>query len=1331
MFERLEDRAMLTIVFNPVFGLETQIQNFNAVLPNPPVYLVFWGSYWKQADGVAKANQLSDAAEKVISSSFLQATAQYGTGGTATYKYSLTPDLSPEPNNGFGKFQLYLIDYALAQAGQLPNGDESGGNTPIFVIITPPGINSDVPNSPVGFNANLHYTEVDSVDYPTVWCSSGNLDGSAPPDGSVNPDSFSKILSHELAECMTDLGDGGFRVNPGPNWIDDGDTGHQIGDLEPNGYQYREPNGAMVQSVWSEADKTIIVSDGNTQQFLLRAASNNWLNNPPSQQYDLVLNGDQPGHSDDVFYIDTISTAGGDEVKAVINSEVAIFEPNSIRSITINTGGGTNTVYVARAAAPVTIHGNPSDTVKLGVGGSVQGIKADVTVGERVHMIEVDDSTDPTPLHPAIGSGGIASLLPSSNVISFPYGANGANENLTIDTGPGSSAVDVFDTIKAGTVTLNTVEGTTAVNVQYVAPTGPLTVNLGGGAQNVNISAGGKDLSTTLFADVTVNPGTGTSTLSIDDDNATVARRWTINAGSVSTDIAGAGVIHYGRVDTVNLNGGYNGNTFTVQNTTNGLTTNLYARVGDTVDVLGTGLLSTVNVEGPAPIINVGNGGHTAGLHGLLHIDSLGTLLNLDDSADLTAHNDVVIDPSEIVGLSDGAITYATYALDSLSIAGSQGGSTYHVLGTPRPFPGHDLLTTLTCEGTDTVVVGDNGSLYGVESNLVIYNPSKFTNLTIDASADNSLSGSHATIANSYVSGLAFGEIHFDQSALSALTIDGVRGGDPLYVFVGLPSYFQFPITTTLNVFAGDTVYLDRNSLQGDWGNGNLVCNFSGSGPAAHVELDGNQDPAGAAYTIGGNNSLTINNAAVGLGLTINGFRDQDEAVIDLPGGTVDADLTQTSRGTIVLDGSARLAGTNVRSPLNVTAHARAGAVVAMPTGSDSSVIRAFNSVDLLGSMPQDALHVYDSNNIIAAANDPIPAPYAQFAAAADDPTTVTAGQPFDFTVVAQDANGGALTNYVNQVQWYAYNRTTGDYLSSDYEPFAAADQGQHTFHAVMLPTVGTYSLGFDDGWNASSFTITVMAPHQALIDPAGEEGATPAVASATSPEPLASDAPPGAPSADVAPATGSAENDPSVNESSRGDSAELATAQPQTTDPSTAPVTTEDASAPSGEAIAPSTESARAGSLLSAEEVAPPLPEAQTTAETFAIATVTSSGRAADSITFLTTQPIVLQTFVVDAHPTPLPLLPGPEHVGSAAIETRDAQREITTSSPAIGPESLPAFRTTPLLTDALDECFAQYDRCVGYHTSTETTTEAFDSWDLNLSDDFSTVRPRTNQSS
>ena len=236
---------------------------------------------------------------------------------------------------------------------------------------------------------------------------------------------------------------------------------------------------------------------------------------------------------------------------------------------------------------------------------------------------------------------------------------------------------------------------------------------------------------------------------------------------------------------------------------------------------------------------------------------------------------------------------------------------------------------------------------------------------------------------------------------------------------------------------------------------------------------------AAQTYAIGGNGNLVVTDQTDGPSVTINGFLARDQVLIELPGGSVNADLTTTGPENISLDGSARLMGVNVSAPLNVIAHARPGAVFMLPTGDNSSVIRMFNNVYLSGVMPQDRLDVYDSDNNIAVASEPTPTAYAQFATVGGDPATVSVGQPFDFTVRAEDAGGSTLTAYASQVQWYAYNQTTGTYLSSGYEPFAVADQGQHVFHGLVLPDPGTYSLGFDDGWNVSSFVVTATAGGQ------------------------------------------------------------------------------------------------------------------------------------------------------------------------------------------------------------------------------------------------------------
>lgn len=259
-------------------------------------------------------------------------------------------------------------------------------------------------------------------------------------------------------------------------------------------------------------------------------------------------------------------------------------------------------------------------------------------------------------------------------------------------------------------------------------------------------------------------------------------------------------------------------------------------------------------------------------------------------------------------------------------------------------------------------------------------------------------------------------------------------------------------------------------------------------------------DSGSQTYNVGGTGNLVITDQTVGLVVTINGYRSQDGLIVEMPGGSVDANLTQTGPGTLSLDGSARLSGTSVSAPLNVTIHARPGKILLRPTGANSSTLPLFNTVNLLGAMPQDSLDVYDSTNHIAIANDAASAPYARFASVSGDPTIVSVGQSFDFTIVARDAQGATLADYAGPVQWYAYNLATGDYISSDYELFAPADQGQHVFHGLVLPATGIYSLGFDDGWNVSSFTLDVLtAPQGHSNVQSGGAGGTPHIAAAAS----------------------------------------------------------------------------------------------------------------------------------------------------------------------------------------------------------------------------------------
>ncbi len=141
-----------------------------------------------------------------------------------------------------------------------------------------------------------------------------------------------------------------------------------------------------------------------------------------------------------------------------------------------------------------------------------------------------------------------------------------------------------------------------------------------------------------------------------------------------------------------------------------------------------------------------------------------------------------------------------------------------------------------------------------------------------------------------------------------------------------------------------------------------VTLNFSGA-PTGHVVLDGDLDPAGAQYVIDGSSNLHIVNQTVGLNVTINGFRAQDDAYIYLPGGTVAADLRHTGSGILYFDGKSRLAGNHPTAPNSVSAQVRAGDISLDPVSANDSVLQAFNTLFVLGSMPQDSLQVIASTS--------------------------------------------------------------------------------------------------------------------------------------------------------------------------------------------------------------------------------------------------------------------------------------------------------------------------------------------------------------------------------
>jgi hypothetical protein len=338
--ESLETRVLLTAVYEPIFGTESQKQDDDAKLKNPEIFLIFWGSYWQGTDS-PQAVAVENAAKLVADSTFARITAQYGAGPNISIDPRYTWD-SGDPTNpadAGDTFESGKIDDVIQNQidnGPLPESDDDSlANTPIYVVVTPPGARSDTPDA-IGFNTTGSDFDLpfDFDTIPECWVGTSD-DGS----GGVFVDGFSQTFSHEIAECMTDEGGGGFKVNKPAAWNGKGDD--QIGDREGNAYYFRMYNGVTVQPVWSRADQAWVVDDGADQVWNFHP---NWSGDNFNGNFDLTINGDQNANKDDYVVIDTLPNGG---FLVYMDGEELHLDGNGyINKLTVNTGAGNNIVEV-------------------------------------------------------------------------------------------------------------------------------------------------------------------------------------------------------------------------------------------------------------------------------------------------------------------------------------------------------------------------------------------------------------------------------------------------------------------------------------------------------------------------------------------------------------------------------------------------------------------------------------------------------------------------------------------------------------------------------------------------------------------------------------------------------------------------------------------------------------------------------------------------------------------------------------------------------------------------------------------------------------------------
>jgi hypothetical protein len=567
--ECLEERTVPSIIYQPVFGPETTIQDSSEHMQQPQVYLIFWGGYWV-SDGAGQVQSVINAASNVVTSTFPLITDQYGADASGMSIAGTVFDPSSPTNNNFGGGDINSVVQNQIDNGALPESDAFNGNdhSKIYVVITPPNFLSNSPSA-VGFNqvdsdTDVSLSGIDVDDIGECWVWGGNNSHNF-----VNFDQFSLTFSHEVAEIMSDFDGEGYEVNP-PAFAPPG-QGNQIGDYEGNSYAFRLSNGVDVQPVWSRADNAWAVNDGTTQNFYLDGSAG-WTFNPSDdsfhfdQEYALTLQGDQNGSSkNDTVIIDQVATGpqkGG--VQVTQDGETVSFDPGQITSITVNMKNGNDTINVESVVSGVPV------TINLGSGHGVVNISPSAGNLDRIQTyvtVNAGTGSDTLNVYDQNNLNDATWILNAGNMTrtnAAPIYYNGLINSLNINGGQGNVVYQVNGTQPAFPTIVNAGTNNSA---QFLieGTTGPFTANLGSGVESAIISPSARNLDN-LAGNVTVNglAANQTNTLVVNDQNNGNFANWEIEGSTVLRNSASSLLISYKNQADLELRGGFGGSSFNV-----------------------------------------------------------------------------------------------------------------------------------------------------------------------------------------------------------------------------------------------------------------------------------------------------------------------------------------------------------------------------------------------------------------------------------------------------------------------------------------------------------------------------------------------------------------------------------------------------------------------------------------------------------------------------------------------------------------------------------------------------------------------------------------------
>jgi hypothetical protein len=723
LVESLEDRTLLTILFTPQNGAETANDGGGARLGTVPwgmpLYTIYWGSWWTNtSDGQTLQTQIQSSLNSIFyNSAILSGLHQYGVtypagvNGSGTVEVNNTSD----PTDGFSRdWLLNTINYAIDNQG-LPDSD-GYSNEGLYVVFTPPNIhcwNSGL----TGDHSNESGWDPFPFDYDTRhWAWVGDF-------GGLN--GVTSVLTHEVIEAMTDPNGDAIQVLPrnSSSW-------NEVCDNEAQNYS-AFVNGYQVQSFWSQSDGNYAVYDGNSQTVTDGAG-------------DLIVNGDQLGAN----YNDTISVDQNSEggVLVNLNGQFFSFPSGEINQITLNPGGGNDTINILNTSSgvPVTINeAGGNDSVYISPSDQfLDHIQGNVTVngGWGYDSLTIDDQNEDNSFLESYTLTPSSFARPGSALISYSgmnvvtvngsrytpatYTISGTESafttNVNVDSNASTNAVYVQGTGTSSTLNVTSASSDT-VNVQNTGSWGLLNIT-SNGHSTVNLGDNGNVQG--IYGTVNIENPPSYTALNIDDSadpnghSNVVLDTFTPSGDSPWGSVTGLapGSINYEYDDTSSVS----------------ITTGVLA---DTINVHATGVTTNLSSGSGDYTVNVGNGGSVQNILGTLNIENPPsfTTLTLDDSADSTGRTvwlNTFTSGSDtpwasITGLAPAAINYEQNDIVSpVTIKGGLGGNTFNVVALPSQSidlntgGGNDKVNVQTTSGSLIVNgQGGNNTLVGPNAN--------------------------------------------------------------------------------------------------------------------------------------------------------------------------------------------------------------------------------------------------------------------------------------------------------------------------------------------------------------------------------------------------------------------------------------------------------------------------------------------------------------------------------------------------------------------------------------------------------------------------------------